>query len=481
MSTVYDPAKRFSLSDYLTTLAVRKAREDKHSAFKTLAKTVKSHIENRQMTINADEFLKLQHNAIIGKRSAIETFKAMILDFLRKNSLENVDYPNYYPNLKEAIFQEVYGLGPFSHWFTLKENQSAEINGTAILYQKKGGKEEQPHKFENIQAVNKLINHLTMRNADTQINELSPFEELDMENGARVTIWVPPVVPQPIIVFRKFPFKEFTFEAEAEHQTIENSRDAIAWFKLLAEPLLNVAITGQRNSGKTTLTKVWFTYRPKQYQMGTVEIKTKEIRLEEDFPDRAALIKPIILQKRHMDNAMKGLLRSDCKWLLFPEIREDEANLALEMADDGFPIMFTFHSTDTLNLPATIARRILKGFPQYSFFSEFMRVAGRIHIVIRMEEDVHTGAKIVHAIDAIELNEKTNEVTIYPWVRYDEETARWNYQADNIPSAIEKKMKQDLRQKYDEFVQLFRILSSRHPLHLEPMKPDINAFTRKET
>ena len=480
MSTVYDPTKRFSIADYLTTLAARKAREDKHSAFKTLAKSVKSHIENRQMSLNADEFLQLQHNAIIGKRSAIETFKAMILDFLRKNSLENIDFPSYYPNLTEAIFQEVYGLGPFSHWFTLKDNQSAEINGTAILYQKGGGKEEQPFRFESIQAVNKLINHLLMRNAENQINELSPFEELEMENGTRVTIWVPPVVPEPIVVFRKFPFKDFSFEAEAKHQTIEYSPEAIAWFKLLAEPLLNVAITGQRNSGKTTLTKVWYAYRPKQYQMGTVEIKTKEIRLEEDFPDRKSLIKPIVLNKRHLDNAMKGLLRSDCKWLLFPEIREDEANLAFEIADDGFPIMFTFHSTDTLNLPATIARRILKGFPQYSFFSEFMRVAGRMHIVIRMEEDVHTGAKIVYAMDAIELNERTNEVIIYPWVRYDEDLKIWQYQDDYIPPFIERKMKQDLRERYQEFLRLFRSLAEKHPLHLEPMKPDINAFTRKE-
>lgn len=476
---VVDPTQRFSLAAYLSTRIVRQHATHQEGPFRQLAHQVKGYLDESLNRSDSAEFLQLQHEAIVGKRGAQNTFKNLIAEYLRRHLLEDVPYPPYYPNLTEAIFEKLYGLGPLSHWFRQPDLQSAEINGTAILYHRGGGKEVQSFGYESLQEVQTLLTRLTMRDASTQVNEFAPFEELEMENGTRVTIWVPPVTPHPVLVFRKFPFRTFTFEAEAKHHTVDGAPEALEWLQLLAVPLLNVVISGPKNSGKTTLSKVWYNYRPAHYQTATVERDMYEVRLTQDFRDRAPWIKSFRLTEDQIRGFLPGLLRSDCKWLFFPEVRSVEVDLALGAAEQGFPVLMTFHATDVVNMPGTLARRVIDAYPHRSFLAEYLRIARTLDVVVRMDE-LSDGTKVMESIDVLHFDDLTNTLRIHPWARYDLDEKIWRYRCD-IPPRLESRMRRDLGSaRYARFHDLFTHLARDRPLEAPVLRPDLNVFVRTE-
>lgn len=469
---------KFCLAGYLSTRIVRQHTTHQDAPFRQLCRQVKEHLDDSLNRVDSAEFLQLQHEAIIGKRGAQTTFKRLISEFLRRELLDDVPYPPYYASLTEGVFEKLYGLGPLSHWFRQPQLQSAEVNGTAILYQRGAGKELQDFHYESLDEVQTLITRLTMRDASTQVNEFAPFEELEMENGTRVTIWVPPVTPHPILVFRKYPFRVFTFAEEARHHTVDGTPEAQEWLQLLAAPLLNVVISGPKNSGKTTLAKVWYHYRPPHYQTATVERDMYEIRLTQDFRDRAAWIKPFRLTEAQIRDFLPGLLRSDCKWIFFPEVRSVEVDLAFGAAEQGFPVLMTFHATDVVNMPGTMARRVIDAYPHRSFLSEYLRIGRTLDLVVRMEE-LPDGTKILESIDAIVFDDLTNTVTIHPWMRYDYDDHHWHYRFD-VPASLAKRLHRELGSQYARFIELFSRLAQQQPLIADVLRPDLNVFVQRE-
>lgn len=477
--TQADPTQKFCLASYLSTRIVRRHVTQQDGPFRQLCRQVKEYLDEALNRADSGDFLQLQHDAIIGKRGAQNTFKNLIAEYLRRELLNDVPYPSYYLNLTEAVFEKLYGIGPLSHWFRQLELQSAEINGTAILYQKGAGKDLQPFQYESVAEVQTLITRLTMRESSTHVSELSPFEELEMENGTRVTIWVPPVTPHPILVFRKYPFRTFTVEEEARHHTVDGAPEALEWLKLLAEPLLNVIISGPKNSGKTTLAKVWYAYRPAYYQTATVERDIYEARLAQDFRARAPWIKTFRLNEEQIRSFLPGLLRSDCKWVFFPEVRSVEVDLAMGAAEQGFPVLMTYHATDVVNMPGTLARRVIDAYPHRSFLSEFLRIAQTLEIVIRMDE-LPDGTKVLESIDALHFDDITNTLSMHPWVRYNPDQRNWLYHCD-IPPRVHARLQRDLGVRYDRFRMLFEHLERQRPLDAPVLRPDLNVFVRKES
>lgn len=474
-----DPTQsKFCLASYLSTRIVRQHATHQDGPFRALTRQVKEHLDESLNRSDSGDYLQLQHDAIIGKKGAQNTFKNLIAEFLRRELLDDVPYPSYYPSLAEAVFEKLYGIGPLSHWFRQPEQQSAEINGTAILYQHGAGKELQAWRYESVAEVQTLITRLTMRESSTHVSELSPFEELEMENGTRVTIWVPPVTPHPIVVFRKYPFRNFTWEEEARHNTVDGSAEVLEWLALLAEPLFNVVISGPRNSGKTTLAKVWYRYRPAHFQTATVERDMYEIRLSQDFPERAPWIKPMRLTEDQFRTFLPGLMRSDCKWLFFPEVRSVEVDLAIEAAERGFPVLMTWHAANVVNMPGILARRVIDAYPHRSYLSEFLRIAQTLEIVVRMEE-LSDGTKVLQSIDALHFDDLSNTLSIHPWVRYDPDRRNWLFHCD-IPPGIHARLQCDLGARYDRFRSVFESLERQRPLDAPVMRPDLNVFVRKD-
>ncbi|MCF8568148.1 Flp pilus assembly complex ATPase component TadA [Alicyclobacillus tolerans] len=396
------------------------------------------------------DYLQRQRDAIIGEPAAQSYFVDEIHTFLRMNpQFQSVAYPRYYPNLAEAIFQHVIGFGPLSVWFR-NPTEAAHVIGTNILFQKAGSNRKilQPFSYESMEQVQKLIRSITLWDPLTQVSATQNWTEVNMYDGTRVTIMVPPMSKVPVLIFRQFPFKDHTFEGEAERGTVDKT--SIRWWKLLSRLMLNTIVTGFRGSGKSTFVKVIYGARDKDLTVVTVERDSFEFRLEEAFPEREPFIIPVRTPLETMDKIFDVFLRADAHYIIVPEMRSGEIEVVLRSKEKGNGYLVTYHGQDMVFLPSEMARLSLALHPSYDYESELIRAARSLQVVVWMDE-LPSGRKVVLGVYAFDYSEETGIFQVIPWVTYNRESDTWHY-LEEIPASMDRK----LRELYPDFYAAFR-------------------------
>lgn len=413
------------------------------------------------------DYLQRQRDAIIGEPAAQSYFVDEIHSFLRMNpQFQSVAYPRYYPNLAEAIFQHVIGFGPLSVWFR-NPTEAAHVIGTNILFQKSGSNRKvlQPFSYESMEQVHKLIRSITLWDPLTQVSATQNWTEVNMFDGTRVTIMVPPLSKVPILIFRQFPFKDHTFEHEAERGTVDKA--SVRWWKLLSRLMLNMVVTGFRGSGKTTFLKVVYGARDKDLTVVTVERDTFEIRLEEAFPEREAFIIPVRPTLDNMNSLFDLFLRADAHYIIVPEMRSGEIEVVLRSKERGNGYLVTYHGQDMVHLPAEMARLSLTLNSSYHYDSELIRAAKSLQVAVWMDE-LPSGRKVVLGVYAFDYSEETGMFEVIPWMTYDRQSDTWHY-LERIPDAMDKKLREVYPAIYPAFREEFKKLAEDSPMQDEPI------------
>ncbi|SFV03677.1 ATPase, T2SS/T4P/T4SS family [Alicyclobacillus macrosporangiidus] len=396
---------------------------------------------------HGDSYRERQHQAIIGDPAARSFFRDRIQDFLRQHpEFRTVTYPNYYLDLTDALFQTCLGFGPMSVWFR-QPTEAAQVNGTAILFHKGGRKVRQPFSFDSLDQVYRLIRSITLRDSLSHVSSVDTSAEVEMLDGTRVSIMVPPTVQEPIITFRQYTFKEFTFEHEAETGTIPT--ESVPWFNALARLMLNTIITGPVRTGKSTLLKVFYAAREPDLTVITLERDSFEIRLKQDFPERAAHVIAIRTTLEEMRTLFPSLLRMDAHYIIVPEVRSGELEMLLLSAERGGGYLGTYHSPHILDIPAEFATLSLNDYPTRSYYAEYVRAAKTLDVVVSMTE-LDNGRKVVTGVYGFDFNSETGELTMIPWMEYDKSNGQWAF-LDRLTPAIEQRMKRNDPLAYRDF------------------------------
>ncbi|WDL99808.1 ATPase, T2SS/T4P/T4SS family [Alicyclobacillus sp. ALC3] len=408
------------------------------------------------------EYLARKHRAIIGEKADKQYFIQKVHDFIREfPQYQNTRYPEYYPSLTEAIFQHHLGFGPMSVWFA-NPTESATVNGTQILFGTHGSstKQLQPFEFDSIDQVKRLIRTLTLKDADTQVNQTHNWTQVDMVDGTRVTIFTPPLSETYVIVFRQYLFNEFTFESVAKHRTIPG--DSVQWWKLLSRLMLTMMTTGIRRSGKTTLLKVIYGARDPDLEVVTVERGTFEAHLKRDFPKRSSRIHSLKSTLEDMNSLFPAFLRSDAHYMMVPEIRSMEVDLLILSRERGNGCLASYHSPYVLNIPLELADLSLEVRPNRDHRATYVRTAQSLDVAITMWEDP-TGRKIVTGVYAYEFDHESSSFTVTTWMKYDRQTDAWAFHAE-IPPQLKQRLEDTYPDVLVPFLTEFQRLAQAHPL-----------------
>lgn len=378
-------------------------------------------------TIDADkslERLNLQHRAIIGDPKAVKVMKDEILDFIRANNLLNTIYPDCYRSLADAVFHEVYGWGPLARWWDTSLSQSALVLGTHIFYD---GILQQ-ERFSSPERVWELIQSLTLKDARARVNQQNPDLEVEMFDGTRVSISIPPRGLEYEITFRKFILDDFSLDKLVELGTIPY--EALPIFQGLARGLPNTVIVGPVRSGKTHTLKAFVHERFKEKNYTVVSLERHfELALRKMLP-----LAPII-EKQAADDELHEIfptvLRKDLDFGIMGEIRSIEAECAMLLCERGSKgFLGTFHIRYPHNIPGSWARLILDKFPNRNYDAEVMRVADNIDIVIVQDELAEKSHKRVVSVVEIRFNPYTLEVSTHEIMKYDQFRDEWSYKFD---------------------------------------------------
>lgn len=387
-----------------------------------------------------DRWIERKHGAVTGNPAAIEWFKKEIEDILIRNNWLNCEFPfpNAYGDIVEAVYQETYGIGPISTWKRhprYHESEAASIIGTKVFFEFPG--EDEPELqdiyYDSPEDVIRIANQLSLRYEKSSLNRRNPSLEIDMEDGSRVTISIPPLTVEPVVTFRHFTIPRPTFTLLAEKRTYP--LEIVPVLDALTLGRLTTIWAGPVKSGKTIMMKAAVAKRRSNDTVLVFHKDFDETRFHQQLPHHK--FKQFIINDQNMVSTFPIALRSDYDYLIVTECRSFEADIFLKSASRGLPGALTnLHILDPKDIPAELAELVIEEFPTKSYESLYRKAAKSIHLVYELEE-LKDKSKRLNRIILFDWDDDTRRLSTTDLMTWDFDYHEWIFN-DYIPPRILK-------------------------------------------
>jgi pilus assembly protein CpaF len=440
------PKRPFYLDEYLEGVTKHQQEpvrfeENTHSRlqrFHQLCELVKEALKDEMLrgiergSSSADEtahLLFIQKRAIIGYPKDVNYFITKIDDFLKKNNLTNEWFPDWFNDLKSAIFHEAYGLTGVMEWKTrMKNSTSCKIIGERIYCLIDGKMVLQPQRISK-ERLNQLVTALMLR---TPATRLEGHAEVYMLDGTRISIFLDGedgYAKEPTIVFRKYVVEQFTFEEQAKHGTIP--ADFIEGLKAMATVGFNVGFIGPVRSGKTTFLQTWQSYEDPSLEGIMVETDP-EIALHLLMPK--APIMQIVADGDKLKGVIKKLLRADGDYMIMAEARDGVAmRMVVEATSRGTRrVKFTYHTSDAVDFCYDAANSIVGEFGG-DIWANTIKIAKNVHYLFEFVQLKDKSKKRLKGIYEIRYDPRSLQITIHQICKYDFRNDSWTFKYDIGP------------------------------------------------
>jgi len=460
-------SKLFDINEFIQNNSVREIKnvENKNEGneFYDAVAAVKEHFESlySESSISDREKVKrqdIEHNAILGDAEAESILVGEIETFLRKNNMLGYSFPSFFMSLSHGIFHEIYRFGVFYKWNAFRESPSAIIQGDEIWFKIDGVFVKQEEKLRDEFHVEEIIRALKVPNKGLIINESHPQAEVEMKDGTRVTIVIPPRSYKPSIIFRRFIINQFSFFKQSEKETIHN--EDISFFKDMAKLYLNTIVAGHVESGKSTFLKTIYGERDPDKIAVLVET-SPESYLKRDFPER--LVHDFYTTNGNVEDVIRVAMRTDHDYVIFQEVRGYEAEGAIKGTERGTRgLLMTYHITDPARTPEQLAEHIVDAYPNRDLSSTIRRIARQLDLGITMK-NFEGNKKKVTSVYEIAYSYEENRAWINYLIKYDPKENTWVYNAD-ISEGLKNRMSEHDEGRAAAFIQHLKKQSQKRPM-----------------
>lgn len=467
--------ERFRIRDYLQERQylveeVKKAepnsRVESDTLFNRIKKAVVEHFNERFEKSKDHEktsWLSKQHEAIIGLKSAIDWFKREIEEYLRRNNQLGITYPSYYSDIVEALYQETYGLGPISTWWkheSYQDSQAARIIGTNIYFEIPGTLDElQDISYASEADVLRVAKQLSLRNPITSLNAHNPSLQIDMADGTRVTIIIPPWTRHPIIIFRHYTIKRVSLEDISQKGTFPV--EMVDILRTISKGRGTTMLCGPVKSGKSTLLSAMIAERKSYDKMLLIQKDFDELKVSEHYPKNQVM--EFILTEENKERIFDLVLRSDYEYIVVGELRSLEAEIFLKACERGLPgALTTYHTPDPDNIPSQLADVILDEHANKTHQAQYERAAKNVHFAIVMEELKNRSKRLVN-LSVFDWDSKTKTFQTHELVAWNRNDDTWQY-SDYIPKRVLTILERYAPSETAQMQKLLANLSLKHPI-----------------
>ncbi|MCM3032960.1 MULTISPECIES: ATPase, T2SS/T4P/T4SS family [Bacilli] len=423
----------FDINDYLVENGVQQINHKKEkntNSFQEVWMKVREHFNtmydsDRLTSKEKEKRQELEHRAIQGNVDAEKILIGEIETYLREENLSGTNFPEYYKNLANGCFQEIYRFGAFYKWNMFPDSPSAVIQGDEQWFKIKGQFIRQDEKLRDENHIKEIIRALQVYHPGLVINESHPHAEFDMEDGSRVTVLVPPRALRPTIIFRRFIVNKFSFVEQAERGTI--AEEDIPLLIALSKANLNTIVAGPVESGKSTFLKTIYAERDPKKVAVLIET-SRESFLKLEFPDR--LVHDFYTTNGRIQDVIRTALRVDHDFVIVQEVRGIEAEGAISGTERGTRgLLMTYHITDPQNTAIQLARHITDEFPARKEANEVRRIAQQLDLGFTMESKENNKKRLT-SIYELCYDVNTDSAWINYLVKYEPDTDSWTYNAE---------------------------------------------------
>ncbi len=442
MSTVLKE-QEFHIDNYLTLVTGAKVQDkiiditkDKNTHFLDICEAIKSYFQKDWETEEGkggehyDVILERQKKAIIGYNQEVAFFKDKVEEYIKSNNLQSEWYPCWYRSLTEAIFHENWGVAGLAEWFNsetdvLKGSSSAKIIGERIYFLINGSLILQRQTI-TINRRKQLLKALLLKTPKKRLED--DQHDLYTLDGTRISIYGEGLSKdgQESFIFRKFTVKDYTFEKQADLETIP--LEAIPLFKSMIDIGFNVAFTGPVRTAKTTFLTTWQSYENPLLEGVSIETDP-EIPFHLIMP--TAPIIQLVADGEKLENITKSVLRSDPDYILMCEARDAVAfYIALEATDRGTKrVKMTAHFSRAVDFPYNVAKKIVEKYGG-DLYSTSLKVAQNFNYVFEFVQLKDKSKKRLKGIYELRYNPITHHVSIHHICKYRYKKDDWTWSYD---------------------------------------------------
>lgn len=385
------------------------------------------------------ERLEKEKKAIMGYPEEMQEYKAKIKRIVEEKGLSEVGYPNWYKNITEGIFNELYGLAGLAPWaYDEKEeyarSSSAKLIGDRLFCLIDGVSVLQPQRIRR-ERREQLKRTFLMAAPKERLEE--GFHEVYLQNGIRITIYSGDRTKedQDVMVFRKYLLTRLTFEELERLGTVPEGSSEL--FRLFVKTGMNVLFSGPVRSGKTTFLQIWQSYEDPGLEGAAIatDPETDWYRIMPEAP-----IMQLVADGKQLEEITRPLMRGDNDYIILEEMRDAQAFMtAIEIAAKGTGrCKATVHTGNAETLPFMMAEKIRH---HYGGNTEdiIKRIADCFDLAFEMRQDEDDRSlKILNAITQFFIDPSTGRPAYSKLMEYDTRTRKWQWRNSLSPKILRK-------------------------------------------
>lgn len=298
------------------------------------------------------------------------------------------------------------------------------VNGLDGIYIEMDGRVRRWEKrFFSQQKIEDLVQAIAAR-CNRIVNATVPIADARLENGARVSIVLPPVALNgPIISIRQFPSKPILMKQLVEWGAV--TEEAVAFLKNLVIAGYNIFISGGTGSGKTTFLNALSDFIPKDERIITIEDNAElqiqgvenlvrlEARKENTQGEHAISIRDLI----------KASLRLRPDRVIVGEVRGEEAIDMIQAMNTGHDgSMSTGHGNSPQDMLMRLETMILleQDLPVTAVRRQ---IASGIDILVHLGRMRDKTRKVLEILEIVGYHHETGEIrtnTLFEFVETEE-------------------------------------------------------------
>jgi len=300
-------------------------------------------------------------------------------------------------NLFEEVLDDLIGYGPLHPLLDDPEVSEIMVYGPRQIYIERNGRlEDAPVAFENEQHVRRIIDRI-IRPLGLSTDRAHPLVDARLPDGSRVNIVMPPVaIDGPCITIRKFLPSKLTMDDLLSLGTLTPHMAEFLHACVVAR--LNILITGNTSSGKTTLLNILSDSIPYTERIITIE-DAAELHLRQKYvvrletrppgPDGS----PAVLARDLVRNALR--MRPDR--IIVGEVRGGEAIDMLQAMNTGhMGSLTTLHSNSPRDAIARLETMAMMSGLELPVIAIRRQIVSAIDLIVHMARLEDGTRKVTH-------------------------------------------------------------------------------------